>query len=139
MEIRSEKRTKDMTDSISDKKIGRIGENVAIKYLLKNGYKILERNYSFRIKNGPQLGEVDIIAEKDGKIFFFEVKARSKKDMIGPEEKVNFKKIKKIRQIAQIWLDVQKKYFFQEWEIGVIAITVNFENKTAKITCFKNV
>ncbi len=128
-----------MTDPISDKKLGDFGENLAIKYLLKNGYKVLERNYFFKIKNGPRLGEIDIIAERDDKIFFFEVKTRSKKDIIGPEEKVNFKKIKKIEQIAQIWLDANKKYFFRQWEIGVIAITINLANKIAKIMCFKNV
>lgn len=128
-----------MTELISDRKLGNLGENLAIKYLLKNGYEILERNYFFKIKNGPQLGEIDIIAKKDGKIFFFEVKTLSKKEFIGPEEKVNFKKIKKIEQVAQIWLDANKKYFSQEWEMGVIAITINFENKAAKITYFKNV
>lgn len=130
---------KNMTNNTSDKNLGILGENLATKYLLKNGYKILERNYFFKIKNGPKLGEIDIIAENNGKIFFFEVKTKSKKSKIKPEERVNLRKIKKIEQIAQIWLDSNKRYFSQQWEVGIIAININFENKIAKITCFKNV
>lgn len=51
--------------------MGRLGETVTARYLEKQGYKILDRN--FRIRGG----EIDIIAEKDGIIAFAEVKTRS--------------------------------------------------------------
>ena len=61
---------------IADKRksLGRTGEDRACEFLEHKGYKILERN--FRL----QLGEVDIIAEKDDMIFFIEVKTRHEGD-----------------------------------------------------------
>ena len=45
-------------------------EELAAKYLISKGYRILERNYSDRA------GEIDIIASKDGMLIFCEVKYR---------------------------------------------------------------
>jgi putative endonuclease len=50
---------------------GRAGEDQAADYLTRHGYRILERNWQKKI------GEIDIIAKKDGIIYFFEVKTRS--------------------------------------------------------------
>ena len=50
---------------------GDIGENIACKYLIKNHYKILERNF----KNS--IGEIDIIARHKKEIVFVEVKSRT--------------------------------------------------------------
>ena len=50
---------------------GKLGENISVDYLIKNGYKILERNYRNKI------GEIDIIALYDGILVFIEVKSRS--------------------------------------------------------------
>lgn len=52
-------------------KIGRLGEELAGKFLMKRGYKIVDRNYR------RPWGELDIIAEKKGKIHFVEVKSMS--------------------------------------------------------------
>ena len=51
--------------------LGKKGEKLAIDFLLKNGYKILETNYRF-LK-----AEVDIIAQKDEVLAVVEVKTRS--------------------------------------------------------------
>ena len=51
---------------------GNIGERAAAKFLKKNGYKILERNFVF------EQSEIDIIAKKDDVIAYTEVKARTK-------------------------------------------------------------
>ena len=50
---------------------GEKGEILARQYLKKNNYKILQTNYKNKI------GEIDIIAEKNGKICFVEVKERN--------------------------------------------------------------
>lgn len=51
------------------KKIGNLGEDKACKYLSEKGYQILERNWRDR------QGEIDIIAIKNDKIIFVEVKS----------------------------------------------------------------
>ena len=53
-------------------KIGKIGEDYTCQYLEKQGYKIIERNYL------KKWGEIDIIAKKDKKIHFVEVKSVSR-------------------------------------------------------------
>mgnify|MGYP003509397425 CR=1 FL=1 len=53
-------------------KTGANGETRVASFLRKQGYKILNRNYSCRF------GEIDIIAEKDGFIVFVEVKTKIK-------------------------------------------------------------
>ena len=52
-------------------KTGEIGENIAVKFLVKQGFSILNRNYT------KKWGELDIVAEKAGKIHFIEVKSVS--------------------------------------------------------------
>ncbi len=53
--------------------IGKAGEDVAATYLAAHGYRIRERNYANT--RGLRLGEIDIVAEKEGEIIFVEVKA----------------------------------------------------------------
>ena len=56
--------------NIKNKDIGRAGEELASMLLLQRGYHILARNFACR------LGEIDIIAEKEGVLHFVEVKTR---------------------------------------------------------------
>ncbi len=59
-----------MPSGDTTKVIGSRGEKIAARYLKKNGYKIIEKNYF------SAHGEIDIIAKKDGVLVFVEVKAR---------------------------------------------------------------
>lgn len=68
--------------------LGQLGEDLAAEYLLKNGYKILERNWRF------QKAEVDIIAQKENILAVIEVKTRTSSDFGNPQDFVNPKKIK---------------------------------------------
>lgn len=51
--------------------IGRLGEYLAARYLVENGYTILERNYRYNHR------EIDIIARTEDRLVFVEVKART--------------------------------------------------------------
>ncbi len=75
--------------------IGNFGEEAATRYLEKNGYSIVARNYK------PKIAEIDIIAyNKEGVLCFVEVKTR-KTSLFGYAcEAVDFKKQKKITQGA---------------------------------------
>ena len=68
--------------------LGKKGEQLAVDYLTKEGYKIEERNWRF------QKAEIDIIASKQQTIISVEVKTRSSKDFGNPQDFVNSKKIK---------------------------------------------
>jgi len=81
-----------------NKKLGRLGEEKACKYLKKQGYKILERNY-----NNP-FGEVDIIAQKGDIIAFVEVKTRLTDKYGAPSEAVNAARKRKYVLAANYYL-----------------------------------
>lgn len=67
--------------------LGKFGEKMAVEFLQKNGYKILETNWTF------QKAEVDIIAQKENILAIVEVKTRSSIDFGLPQDFVKPKKI----------------------------------------------
>ena len=78
--------------------LGRFGEEKAVDYLISRGYAILERNFRCR------LGEIDIIAEKDGTTVFTEVKLRKNSLYGAAAEFVNSSKQRKLRCTANFYL-----------------------------------
>ncbi len=72
--------------------LGKLGEELAVHYLIKNGYRILETNWVF------QKAEIDIIAQKENVLAIVEVKTRSSVDYGLPQD---FVKPKKIQQLVK--------------------------------------
>lgn len=81
------------------RKIGNSYEEIAIKYLHNNGYKIIDKN--FRVKQG----EIDIIAYDEETIVFIEVKYRSGSSSGHPLEAVTYSKQKRICKAALFYLN----------------------------------
>ncbi|WP_413999663.1 YraN family protein [Flavobacterium sp. W1B] len=67
--------------------LGKLGEELAVEFLQKNGYTILETNWTF------QKAEIDILAKKDTILAVVEVKTRSSLDFGLPQDFVKPKKI----------------------------------------------
>lgn len=67
--------------------LGKLGEELAVEFLQKEGYDILETNWVF------QKAEVDIIAKKENTLAIVEVKTRSSLDFGLPQDFVKPKKI----------------------------------------------
>lgn len=89
--------------------LGKKAEELAAGFLLKNGYKILAKNFRF------QKAEIDIISEKDDLIIICEVKARSTDVFNLPQESVNKKKIRLLVSAADHYmkeLNVNKEVRF---------------------------
>ena len=83
--------------------LGERGEMVACQYLVKHGYRILEKNYRCTI------GEIDVVAAKDGRLVFVEIKTRSQKVFGRPEESVGWTKQRKMIRLAEWYLKDKKK------------------------------
>ena len=82
-----------------DKKtLGNYGEEKAVRYLRRKGYRIVDRNFRCR------QGEIDIISEKSGYIVFVEVKLRKNADFACAREFVDAAKQRRIVAAAQLWL-----------------------------------
>ena len=103
--------------------LGKVGEDLATKYLENHGYKIIDRNYHIRS------AEIDIIAEKDNVIIFVEVKARSDIRHGLPVEAVDFRKQKRIIRAASVFLQDEKYFDFacRFDVIEVYAVGKNFK------------
>ena len=77
----------------SSKKTGDQWEIVAIKYLQKNGYTILDTNFKF-----GRFWEIDVIAKKDDITVFIEIKYRLSTVFGSPEESITKNKLYKCRK-----------------------------------------
>ncbi len=100
------------------REVGKRGEDAAVQYIEKRGYKILERNFSC------PLGEMDIIALDKRTICFIEVKTLSGKNYGPPEIAVNVYKQRKLSQVALAYLN-QKHLHDIEARFDVIGVTLS--------------
>lgn len=80
-------------------RLGREGEQAAVRHLRKNGYKILRRNF-----RAPHGGEVDIVCRHGNELVFVEVKTRSGEEFGRPADAVDAKKRRLIIRGAMKWL-----------------------------------
>lgn len=80
--------------------LGKKGEQMAVDYLLKKGYDIVERNYRF------DKAEVDIIARKKDLLSIIEVKTRSSADFGNPQDFVKSKQIKRLVKAVDEYVTV---------------------------------
>ena len=67
--------------------LGKLGEELAVEFLRKEGYAILETNWRF------QKAEIDIISQKENTLAIVEVKTRSSLEFGLPQDFVKPKKI----------------------------------------------
>jgi putative endonuclease len=82
--------------------LGDAGEDLAAAALKKQGYKILERNYVC------PLGEIDLIARQGQVLVFIEVKTRRNERFGAPQEAVNPAKQRKLRLLADYYLQQKR-------------------------------
>lgn len=117
------------------KEIGFLAENIAARYLIERGYEILAKNYR------RPWGEIDIIAKIDDTIIFVEVKANSKEFGYGfkPEIRVDRQKMSKIIRTASLYLEYELHNTTLDWQIDIVTVTFDTQNKKAKISHFKNI
>ena len=97
--------------------LGKKGELIAIKYLIDNAYRILERNWVTGKK------EIDIIAEDEEFIIFIEVKTRMVDFQVHPREAVSVPKQRNIIYAAQAYL--QRRNIEKEARFDIITIVVD--------------
>ncbi|MBZ4643608.1 MAG: putative endonuclease [Deferribacteres bacterium] len=93
---------------------GRKGEDLALEYLEKNGFVIIEKNFRSRF------GEIDLIVKDGQTIVFVEVKYRLSENYGSPKEAVTNEKIKKIIRTAQYF--ITKNNFNSLYRFDVVSI-----------------
>ncbi|MDE3124852.1 MAG: YraN family protein [Bacteroidota bacterium] len=98
------------------KNTGNFGEEVAVKYILDNGFNLLFTNWRFKY------WEVDIIALKNNMLHFVEVKTRQQSPFGFPEDAVQLPKMTALKKAASAFLEIYPEY--QEIQFDVISITL---------------
>lgn len=100
---------------------GNFIENHATAYLMRQGYRILARNYAYRG------GELDIVAQDGNTTVFVEVKSVWSNSQGNPAARVNASKQKKVWKTACHFLATQVKNLDQKSRFDVLALRA-YEN-----------
>lgn len=116
---------------------GSIGEDIACRFLVKHGYSIVDRNYR------KKYGEIDIVAEKDKKLCFVEVKSvtRSfdqKNQGYRPEDNLHGFKLRRLYKTIEKYL-WEKNRQEELWNLHAIIIFLNKETKIAQVRLIENI
>lgn len=110
--------------------LGAYGEQAAARYLRNNGYEVLSANFRTRV------GELDVIAKKDGVIHFVEVKTRTEGTMLPPSAAVGHYKRRNIEDSAAIYMKTYNLKMKKRFDIIEVITTPN--GKTVKINFIEN-
>ena len=124
-------------------KIGEIGENIAVKFLVKHGFSILGRNYT------KKWGEIDIIAEKDTRLYFIEVKSVSRETLntfipksfnssderyqYRPEDNMHPWKLKRLSRTIQTYLLSKRIPDEKEWQVDLFVVYLSQKERKARV------
>lgn len=115
----------------SAKQIGDFWELIAIKYLQKNGYQIIDTNFKFW-----RFWEVDIISRKDWITSFIEVKYRNNTKFWLPEEAIISSKLRKCRKTVEYFV-LTNNLSYEKIRFDVI--TILKWQTSYKIKHYKNI
>jgi putative endonuclease len=105
--------------TLATNRLGRIGEQMAVRHLLALGYEIIERNW--RAAAGELRGEVDIVARDGTELVFCEVKTR-RRSVDGDDAllAVSFVKQRQLRRLAIAFLATRPT---RDVRFDVVAVT----------------
>ncbi len=124
-------------------KVGQIGENEALKYYKKHGFRHIESNYR------SKTGEIDFIVQKATVVRFVEVKTVSRATLVTgangkvphetwrPIDKVDPRKLRKLLNTIQIWLSHRR--YEGEWQLDIAEVWLDVARGTSKIEVLPNV
>lgn len=115
-----------------NKSIGSIGEEYAAQYLQDNDFYILKRNATSR------WGELDIVAEKDKKIFFVEVKTRISTHYGNPYEAVDYMKVRKLARTIEYFI-LANRLRKCKLQLDVISIELNADYTLKSLKRYEDV
>ena len=105
--------------------VGKLGEDIAARFLSHKGYRIIVRNIKTFV------GEIDIVAEKNSSTVFVEVKTRKTESIGPPYLSVTEKKKRKLIQCALCYLKM-KNILDSRWSIDVISVEMDAFTKNIK-------
>lgn len=113
--------------------LGKKGEEIAEKFLLDQGFRIIEKNFRSKI------GELDLVGIDDDTLVFIEVKTRFSRDFGLPEEAVTPRKARTIARVGEYFRALDKDKKLPESErIDVVAIDFEIDGSLKRVELIKN-
>ena len=112
--------------------IGKLGEDLACRFIRQKGYRVIERNYR------RPMGEIDIASlAPDGTLVIFEVKTVSGPDpRITAEDQMTAAKLKKLKRVAEVYVAApQTQRLIKDdrgWRIDLLSLTIDDKNCVVK-------
>jgi len=120
--------------------IGKIGENLASTFLMKQGFTIIERNYRVLY------GEIDIVAQKDKTFRFVEVKSVKVRDcnhieglIIQPEDNLTSAKWSKLLIAVEIYRKHKNLSEETSYQIDLACVYIDTEKKEGRVKFVQNI
>ena len=110
--------------------IGKLGEDLAEKYLKSKGFLTILKNFKVRG------GEIDLICRKGCKYFFIEVKTRTSNAFGYPEEALTYFKRQRLKTAIFRFLSQTKPF---KWQVDLVGIELDKKTKTARIRYYQNI
>jgi putative endonuclease len=102
--------------------LGASGEEIAVDYLISQGYVVFDRNWR------SKTGEIDIVASEKfnarDELIFVEVKTRSSRDYGDPIEAISATKYLRMYRLALEWLS-ENSASREPWRLDVISIVIS--------------
>ena len=111
--------------------LGQQGETLAAQRLQSLGYRLRERNWRCPV------GELDIVAEKEGVLVFVEVRTRRGDRFGTPEESITPAKRAKLLEVAQTYLD-EHAAEDRNWRIDVVAVEIGPRGEVVRLDIIEN-
>ena len=99
-----------------NQKVGRWGENMAVRHLSELGYEIIGVNIR------TPFGELDAVTRKEGMLVIVEVKTRTSDTCGNPEGAVTKRKLEHIINSALYYL-ADRGWENEDWRVDVVAIS----------------
>ncbi len=119
-------------------KIGELGEDIAVRYLERKGYLIVERNYT------KKWGEIDIVAKYKNKIYFIEVKSKTvhtldeiKNDTYNPAENMHYKKQLRTKRTIQTYLLERRVNI--DWQFDLALVFLEMDSRIARVNLMQDI
>ena len=110
--------------------LGRWGEDLAIDYLERKGYMILERDW----KSGHR--DIDIIARTEDEVVFVEVKTRGRNSLLPPDELVDYKKKRNLKLAANHY--IKYKRLNRSFRFDIVVVTGNMDALDVEVNHIEN-
>ena len=110
---------------------GRLGEEIAKKFLEKKGYKIVEQNYR------SKFAEIDLVVKQGKELVFVEVRTK-RGEMFGtPEESLDKRKLRKLWWNSQGY--VNKIHWQGPYRIDAVCIVLKLDNTAERLEHYENI